>query len=294
MQKITGTDLGEKIRVTNLKSAFYYDVPNDFTYSGERHNGWEFVYVEKGKVCATAENSKYILKSGEMVCHKPMEFHKLEPYQAEATIIVFCFECNDFSMQFFSNKIISVNQRQKLYLNDIVTYAQKLFLSKSPLDIVRDGGMERNPEAKTESEQFIKNTIELLVLSLLSSQSTERKKRMESYKQYSHRRTLTSDIIEYLNANLSSAIALEDISEKFSYSVSSIKRIFKAETGYSVMNYLSDLRLTRAKQLLRDKENSVEYVANQVGFSNVYYFSNFFKAKLKKSPSEYRKQYSKF
>lgn len=294
MKKTMGTALGEKIKVTNLKSAFYYDVPLSFGYNGERHSGWEFVYVEKGKICATAENSKYILKSGEMVCHKPMEFHKLEPYQAEATIIVFCFECNDFSMQFFSNKIISVNQRQKLYLNDIVTYAQELFLSKSPLGIAKDGGMERNPKAKTESEQFIKNTIELLVLSLLSSQSTERKKRMESYNQYSHRRTLTSDITEYLNANLSRAITLDDISEEFSYSISSIKRIFKAEMGCSVMNYLADLRIARAKELLRIKGNSVEYVANQVGFSNVYYFSNFFKSKVHKSPSEYRKQYSKF
>ena len=294
MSKITGTVLRDKIKVTNLKSAFYYDVPHDFVYSGERHSGWEFVYVEKGKVCATAENSKYILKSGEMVCHKPMEFHKLEPYQADATIIVFCFECNDFSMQFFSNKIISVNQRQKLYLNDIVTYAQKLFLPKSPLGISRDGGMERSTEAGIESEQFIKNTIELLVLSLLSSQSTERKKRMESYNQYSHRRTLTTDITEYLNQNLSRIITLDDISQRFSYSISSIKRIFKAQMGCSVMNYLADLRLTRAKELLKDKGNSIEYIANQVGFSNVYYFSNFFKDKVGKSPTEYRKQYIKF
>jgi AraC-like DNA-binding protein len=294
MGKITGTALGEKIRVTNLKSAFYYDVPYDFAYNGERHSGWEFVYVEKGKVRATAENSKYILKSGEMVCHKPMEFHKLEPYQEGTTIIVFCFECNDFSMQFFNNKIISVNQRQKLYLNDIVTYAQKLFLPKSPLGIAKDGGMERNREATTEIEQFIKNTIELLVLSLLSAQSTERRKRVESYKQYSHRRTLTADINEYLTQNLANPITLEDISEKFSYSTSSIKRIFKAEMGCSVMNHLSNLRLTRAKELLRDKGNSIEFIANQTGFANVYYFSNFFKNKVHKSPSEYRKQYSKF
>ncbi len=294
MQKATGITLGEKIRVTNLKSAFYYDVPYDFAYNGERHSGWEFVYVEKGKVCATAENSKYILKSGEMVCHKPMEFHKLEPYQDKASIIIFCFECNDFSMQFFSNKIISVNQRQKLYLNDIVSYAQKLFCPKSPLDIAKDGGMERKTEATVESEQFIKNTIELLVLSLLSAQSTERKKRMESYNQYSHRRTLTADISEYLSQNLSSPITLKDISEKFSYSTSSIKRIFKAEMGSSVMTHLSNLRLARAKELLKDKGNSIEYIANQVGFSNIYYFSNFFKAKVHKSPTEYRRQYSKF
>lgn len=294
MENSLGTVLRDKIKVTNLKSAFYYDVPYDFAYSGERHSGWEFVYVENGKVCATAENSKYILKSGEMVCHKPMEFHKLEPYQAGTTIIVFCFECNDFSMQFFSNKIISVNQRQKIYLNDIVTYAQKLFLPKSPLDIARDGGMQRNSQADATSEQFIKNTIELLVLSLLSAQSTERKKRMESYNQYSHRRTLTTDITEYLSQNLSQAITLEDISEKFSYSTSSIKRIFKAETGLSIMNYLANLRLIRAKEMLKDKNNSVEYIANRVGFSNVYYFSNFFKGKVGKSPREYRKQYTKF
>lgn len=290
MNKESGVILSKTVEVVSLVSAFCYDVPTDFTYPGERHDGWEFVYVESGKICETAGDSKYIVKSGEMVCHKPFEFHSLEPYQGSPTIIVICFKSDSPLMKYFNNMIMSVNKRQKQYLNDIIKASQNLLIPKDPLDIVRDGSMQRNESSKSELEQEIKNSIELLILSLTASESTEKEKRAESFDLYSHRQTLTEDIIGYINDNISSQVTLSDISDRFSYSKSSIKRIFKAETGKSVINYMLDLRLKKAKELLADRNLSVCEITSKLGFSNIYYFSKFFKDRTGQSPSKYRKE----
>lgn len=289
MDKNNGVQLSTEINVNRIMSAFFYDIPENFDYAGERHQGWEFVYVEKGKISVQADDSKYILKSGEMVCHKPFEFHALKPYHGKASVIVFCFECDSSIMSYFNYKILSISQRQKHYLNDILENAGVLLLPKEPLDISRDGSMDRSPLGTISHEQYIKNAIELLLLSLMRSESTECSKRIESYEQHLHRRTLTKDIIAFLNDNLSSDIKLTDISEKFSYSLSSIKRIFKTETGNSIIDYLNLMRIEKAKEYL-DNGYSVEETANITGFSNIYYFSNIFKNKTGKSPSKYRQE----
>ncbi len=287
MDKNIGVPLTNEINVTHLMSAFFYELPENFDNLGERHPGWEFVYVERGRISIHAEDMTYILKSGEMVCHKPYEFHALKPYHGTASIIVFCFEGEGANMRYFNNKILSVNQRQKLYLNDIVENANRLLIPKDPVDISKDGTMDRSPDGTKANEQYLKNTIELLLLSLMSSHSTERQKRVVFYEQHLLRSTITAEIKSYLNEHLSEEVRLSDISSRFSYSLSSIKRIFKSETGYSIIEYLNNLRIEQAKELLK-KNIPVEDIALMLGFANIYYFSTVFKSHTGKSPSKFR------
>lgn len=286
MQK--GLKLQTEISVEYLISAFHYHFLSDFTYDGEAHEGWEFVYVEQGRIKVQADDATYVLKRGEMVCHKPMEFHKLEPYEEDASCIIFCFECLGDCMQYFNNKILFVNQRQRTYLNDVASNSKHLFSPKEPLDIAKDGTMDRASTAEIRHEQFLKNTIELLLLSLLSSENLEKQKRAETYEQTEQRLTLTAEIIQYLKDHLQEPIHLEELVKLFPYSLSSIKRIFKQETGRSIIDYLNHLRTKKAIDLLEHTSLQINDIAAKTGFADVYYFSNAFKKRTGKSPTAYR------
>lgn len=291
MENTKGIPLKSELGVTRLISDFYYELPEDFDYSGESHSGWEFVYVDKGKVSVGADNATYILKQGEMVCHKPFEFHTVKPYEGKAAIIIICFESSDEYMAYFNNKILSVNQRQKQYLNDIADMGKTIFQPKLPLEIVRDGQMDPSPEATPLKLQFVKNAIQLLLLSLVNADTTEKQSRISVYEHTSQRKTLTKQIIEYLKQNLDKPVSLEDISGRFSYSLSSIKRIFKEETGCSIISYLNNLRMVKARDLLLGSDKPIGQIAFMLGFSSVYYFSIAFKRKWGVSPTAFRSGY---
>ena len=84
-------------------------------------------------------------------------------------------------------------------------------------------------------------------------------------------------------------ITLDDLAQRFSLSKQGLIQKFRRITGKTPMEYLTAIRLTNAKQLLRDTSLPIGEVALRCGFENVYYFSNFFKRMTGVRPSAYRK-----
>lgn len=283
--------LDTEITVEGIVSAFRYTFPKNFQYDGERHDNWEFVFVESGSFLAKADDKKYIIRSGELICHKPMEYHNLNPYHSDATAIIFCFHCMDKKMEFFENKILSVDQHQRLYINDIVANAKSFFIQKEPLQISKDGYMQKSEQATPANAHFLKNSIELLILSLYNSKSTEIRERVNSYSLHLKRKHLTAQIKEYLQKNIGKAISLTDIATQFSYSVSTVKTVFKTETGESIIVYYNKLRLEAAKKLLKEKERSMGEISEILGFNDASHFSNFFKRSTGITPRQYYEKY---
>ena len=64
-------------------------------------------------------------------------------------------------------------------------------------------------------------------------------------------------------------------------------KIFKKETGVSLKQYLSDYRISKAKELLADPNVHVTDAAQRVGFDNFSYFSTVFKKATGITPNEY-------
>lgn len=83
---------------------------------------------------------------------------------------------------------------------------------------------------------------------------------------------------------------IQKISEYLNYSPNYFSTVFKKETGISFMNYLMDVRLEEAKELLLTTELKSLEIALEVGFSSSNYFAYCFKKRLNISPTLYRKK----
>ena len=86
-------------------------------------------------------------------------------------------------------------------------------------------------------------------------------------------------------------ININDICNLIYLSPCHFKRVFKEYTGQTPHQYLMEIRLEKAKELLRTKDNSIEDTARLCGFVNSGHFAVAFKRSTKMSPSEYRKRY---
>ncbi len=100
--------------------------------------------------------------------------------------------------------------------------------------------------------------------------------------------TLFKRIEEHLRKNHNQDIKVEDVCKHFGCSRSYISHNFKANTGFSLKEYLNELRIEDAKSLLEYSDLNVMGVAMAVGFNDSNYFSCTFKERVGISPMAYR------
>ena len=95
----------------------------------------------------------------------------------------------------------------------------------------------------------------------------------------------------YIQQHYQEALRLEDVSSAVGFNATYFSTPFKKETGQNFMDYLAELRISKAKELLCGEELSVQDVAEQVGYRDLKYFSRLFKKLTGVSPSDYKKLY---
>ncbi len=93
----------------------------------------------------------------------------------------------------------------------------------------------------------------------------------------------------YINTNYSKEITLEDVSKEVCISPQYFSRLFKEETGYNFIEYLIDLRIERAKELLTNTNMSIKEICFEVGYGDPNYFSRLFKKIVGMAATEYIK-----
>jgi two-component system response regulator YesN len=84
-------------------------------------------------------------------------------------------------------------------------------------------------------------------------------------------------------------LSLEEVASAAGISAGYLSRLLKQETGFSFIDYLTRVRITRAVQLMNDPAMKVYEVAEAVGYTSQHYFSRAFKKVFGRSPIEYRK-----
>ena len=95
--------------------------------------------------------------------------------------------------------------------------------------------------------------------------------------------------LEYISAHYAdSGISITTIANHLGVSEGHLSHVFKKETNYTVVGYLTQYRIHMAMKLLRDRNHKVYEVAELVGYKDVAYFGSTFKKLTGVSPSEYQ------
>jgi two-component system response regulator YesN len=85
------------------------------------------------------------------------------------------------------------------------------------------------------------------------------------------------------------ALSLEEVASSAQISPGYLSRLLKLETGFSFVDYLTRVRITKAMQIMNDPAVKVYEVAEAVGYQSQHYFSRAFKRVFGRPPVEYRK-----
>lgn len=98
--------------------------------------------------------------------------------------------------------------------------------------------------------------------------------------------------ISFIENNYSDySLRVSKLAESVNMSVSNFRKCFKEVYNFSPIQYINNLRINHAQDLLLSGFYSIGRIAELSGYSNVYYFSKSFKQKIGMSPREYREKY---
>ena len=95
--------------------------------------------------------------------------------------------------------------------------------------------------------------------------------------------------MDYMDLHYAEKLTLEGLANTFFISKAALLYNFKKYTNCSPIDFLLNVRLTKAKELLVNSKKSVNAISEQCGFSSANYFGLIFKKKENLSPSAYRK-----
>ena len=96
--------------------------------------------------------------------------------------------------------------------------------------------------------------------------------------------------INYIDANYDKPITLAEIARASHLSVSRLAHLFKEQMGVTLIDYVTQVRIERAKELLLGTDQSCTEVCFQVGYSNASYFTRTFKSVAGLTPRQFRLQ----
>ncbi len=100
---------------------------------------------------------------------------------------------------------------------------------------------------------------------------------------------MIDNVIKDIRDHYMEDISLTSLADKYSISTGHLSNMIKERLQVGFSDYISSLRMQRAKELLRDESMSIQEIAETVGYNDYFYFTKVFKKVVGISPSKYRK-----
>ena len=276
--------------VEKLITVFYMEFSKDFRFGGERHDFWEMVYIDKGEMICTADKREFVLKSGELVFHKPNEFHAIRSGENSApNLSIITFECKSRAMKHFEGKIFPLTAEERallslLFREGLSTY--RMADKNNPL-IQKLEKIENPPFG---GSQMTKNLLEIFLISLSRNTDVLAKRSRYQYKvngvdiPYP-----VKEILDLLEKNVYGKLTVTDVAKGLGKSVSTVKNLFSLYRGGGIMSYYNYLKIEEAKRLIREGEHNFAEIASLLQLDTPQYFSICFRRYERMSPIEYKK-----
>lgn len=281
------TLLKEIITIKKIVTVHYFEFAKDYVFEGESHNFWEFVYVDKGEVEVMADMQGYKLRHGDIIFHKPNEFHNLWANgQVAPNLIVVSFECSSKAMEFFHNKIFCTSDTEKNLLSQIIRESKAAFAS--PLDSSSLTKLDRNILQAVGCEQLLRIYLEQLLIGLIRDEKNIKcESRISKFTKERSDRDIAQKVIKFLTENTCGHLSFKDVSKYCGLGKTNLQSLFKKRTGFSVMEYFRMLKTEEAKIYIRERNMNFTEIAEKLGYESIHYFSRHFKKTTGMTPSQY-------
>ena len=281
--------LEDSITINRVISVHYFQYMSDFSFPGESHDFWELVCVDRGEIDALAGDRRLTLKKGNILFHKPNEFHNvLTNGKVSPSLVVIGFVCHSPAIKSFEDQLMSVQDTEKELLAQIIVEARNTFSGR--LDDPYQEELIFNSEPLTfGSAQLISHYLEQLMIHLyrryFSYSLPVRSSRFLA--EASSGNDTYNRIVRYMEEHLGERMTIDRICRDNLVGRSQLQKLFRDTKGCGVIEFFSMMKIDTAKQMIRDNQLNFTQIADRLGYNSIHYFSRQFKQITTMTPSEY-------
>lgn len=282
--------LQDVLSIHEIYSIHYFEYMCDFSFPGESHDFWEFLCVDKGEVNVLAGKKFHALKKGDIIFHRPNEFHDVNSNGLIApNLVVMSFSCDSPVMSFFEEKVLQISEPERLLLAQIIQEAKYVFDGRMDDPYQEELLLTESP--RFAGEQLIRLYLEQLLIQLIRRYMVRPDQPInptivKSIKQKADGE-LFSQIQEYMESHICETLTIEQLCRSNSVGRSQLQKLFRTRSGYGAIEYFSRMKVDLAKQMIRENHYNFTQIADALGFSSIHYFSRQFKRITGMTPSEY-------
>ena len=236
--------------------------------------GCELIHVRKGSLLHLSKYGKFKAQSEDCLITPSYTMHKdvFDPaIGLEVFIIFFSWPQERQYLQYVNNG--NINQ---------ISNDAKIAIARIFDEMRTDLGGQEIDKLVASSRLF---TILLLIYRDLIQQQEDNKHAADAINKP---RWLVNEAKKYLEQHYRQHVKLEDIAENLNVSPFYLSRIFSRESNFSLFEYLNNVRMRKARELLREGRHIIADVAYMTGFEDSKYFSKVYKRFYGHSPSQSR------
>lgn len=265
------------------------DIPH-FTFPWHAHGEYEIVYIKESTGTRYIGDSFDKFKRGDLVLigsglphfyKSDAKYHTKESTERVESVVI----------QFPRNLLQNMgNLPEMININDLLKRAERGLIFKFD---------DKSDVILNICQLHAKNGIERLIniISILQQLATTDKVTYASGSHFTAEMFLEKDarlikILNYLNRHYLQPITLQEVSKLFGMNSTAFCRYFKEKTSKTFIEYIQELRIGYACQLLTQHKISIKEVAFESGFNHLSYFNRAFKHIKGITPSAYIQQIS--
>lgn len=261
------------------------------------HEFIELVYVVEGSAEHVFEGKSYPIKTNDVFIINPGEVHTFKVESGKHLEIINCLFLSSLisdsllkelgisqSIDFFYiHPFLNNEERFHHFVNLDGNYSAQ-FLS------ILEGMIDEYERGKTSYSTLIR--LRLIELLIILSRIYNESKLTIKHSDASESKVLVQRICGYLARNYNQKISIPDICKLFNISSRHLSRIFKLETGQTIIEMVHHLRIEKAKTLLLMGDTKIIEIALTVGYDDQAFFSRLFSRIVGCSPGKYKENES--
>lgn len=229
---------------------------------------FQLLYVAKGESLFTINGEEKLVKEGSIIIYHPNE-PQYYCYNTESSPVIYW-------LHFSGNKAISLLEKNNLSNERIFFIGVKNELTSIFDKIIR------------ELQLVSINYFQLCNLYIIEILTLCSRYIIDSNSNSNNQNKFLDDSIEFFNNNFNTYININDFARSCNISCCWFIRSFKEYTGTTPNEYITNIRINKAKALLNNTYFTVSEILALIGYENPLYFNRIFKKNVEIFPKDYR------